>query len=179
MVMHGFHATYRFNINQVPSEEYWTTTTYLRTDPPIIKRPIRRPKVQSRKRDPVEVLIEGDKLKNTFKADGGGDSWQEHSTAHNQNEVANTEGPSNRFRVKQPIRRCSQRSSSQPHSNICLTQLKPWNHLSRFHCKHLEARWQALRRKLSLQQVQHLKEFGNSCQPLALTKSRTICSTSI
>ncbi|MED6134831.1 hypothetical protein PIB30_040612 [Stylosanthes scabra] len=54
-------------ISLVSSEAYWTTTKYLKTDPPIIKRPIGRSKVQARKKDPVEVLIEGNKLKKTFR----------------------------------------------------------------------------------------------------------------
>ncbi|MED6105884.1 hypothetical protein PIB30_000012 [Stylosanthes scabra] len=50
-----------------PSEEYWTTTKYLKTDPPVIKQPIGRPKVHARKRDLAEVLIEGNELKKTFR----------------------------------------------------------------------------------------------------------------
>ncbi|MED6159075.1 hypothetical protein PIB30_038948 [Stylosanthes scabra] len=65
--MDSIHATYRFHINLVPSEEYWTTTNYLKIDSPFIKRPIGRPKVHARQRDPVEVLIESDKLKKTFR----------------------------------------------------------------------------------------------------------------
>ncbi|MED6223869.1 hypothetical protein PIB30_078321 [Stylosanthes scabra] len=65
--MEAIHATYAFHINPVPSEEYWSTTKYLKTNPPVIKRPIGRPKVHARKRDPAEVLIEGNKLKKTFK----------------------------------------------------------------------------------------------------------------
>ncbi|MED6160997.1 hypothetical protein PIB30_056596 [Stylosanthes scabra] len=40
---------------------------YLRTGAPIIKRPIGRPKVHKRKKDPVENLIQGDKLKKSFR----------------------------------------------------------------------------------------------------------------
>ncbi|MED6113122.1 hypothetical protein PIB30_067959 [Stylosanthes scabra] len=64
--MEAIHATYKFNISPVPSKEYWTTTKYMKTDPPFIKRPIGRPKVHDRKRDQVEDLIEGHKLKKTF-----------------------------------------------------------------------------------------------------------------
>ncbi|MED6127292.1 hypothetical protein PIB30_086727 [Stylosanthes scabra] len=53
------------------------------------------------------------------KAEGGADSQHQHSGAINPTEVAksgssvtNLEGPSKRFRAKQPIRRRPQRSSS-------------------------------------------------------------------
>ncbi|MED6178630.1 hypothetical protein PIB30_109417, partial [Stylosanthes scabra] len=141
-------------------EAYWTTTAYIKTEPPVIKRPIGRPKVHSRKRDLVEVLIEGDKLKKSFKVtcskcgekghnyktckgapanpapktnsrkkrrgesstqdacdvqvsqsapqpegeDGGVDSQQGNSAAQVQVEVPIAEGPSKRFRAKQPVR---------------------------------------------------------------------------
>ncbi|MED6135668.1 hypothetical protein PIB30_048827 [Stylosanthes scabra] len=65
--MPSIHATYKFHILPVPSEEYRTTTKYLKTDPLIIKRPIGRPKIHTRKRDLMEDLIEGDKLKKTFR----------------------------------------------------------------------------------------------------------------
>ncbi|MED6161957.1 hypothetical protein PIB30_065877 [Stylosanthes scabra] len=42
----------------VPSEEYWASTNYLKTEPPIIKRPIGRPKMHSKKKDHAKVLIE-------------------------------------------------------------------------------------------------------------------------
>ncbi|MED6116391.1 hypothetical protein PIB30_099878 [Stylosanthes scabra] len=51
----------------LPSESYWSNTNYLKTDAPFIKRPIGRPKLHSRKRDPVEDLMQGDKLKRTFR----------------------------------------------------------------------------------------------------------------
>ncbi|MED6177048.1 hypothetical protein PIB30_094059 [Stylosanthes scabra] len=65
--MVSIHETYKYHIQPVPSEQYWSTINYLKTDAPIIKRPIGRPKVHNRKRDPVEDLIQGDKLKRTFR----------------------------------------------------------------------------------------------------------------
>ncbi|MED6224333.1 hypothetical protein PIB30_082962, partial [Stylosanthes scabra] len=44
LCMESFHVTYKHSINPVPSEEYWSNTLYLKTDPPLIKRPIGRPK---------------------------------------------------------------------------------------------------------------------------------------
>ncbi|MED6211511.1 hypothetical protein PIB30_074423 [Stylosanthes scabra] len=65
--MESIHATYRHSIHPVPSEQYWSSTNYLKIEAPIIKRPIGRPKVYNRRRDPVKDLINGPKLKRTFK----------------------------------------------------------------------------------------------------------------
>ncbi|MED6210542.1 hypothetical protein PIB30_065024 [Stylosanthes scabra] len=65
--MDSIHATFKHSIHPVPSEQYWANRDYLKTDAPIIKRPIGRPKVHNRKRDPVENLMVGNKLKRTFR----------------------------------------------------------------------------------------------------------------
>ncbi|MED6130116.1 hypothetical protein PIB30_114889, partial [Stylosanthes scabra] len=65
--MESFHATYRHIIQPVPSEQYWSNPNYIRTEAPIIKRPIGRPKVHNRRREPVEDLIEDGKLKRIFR----------------------------------------------------------------------------------------------------------------
>ncbi|MED6204395.1 hypothetical protein PIB30_008839 [Stylosanthes scabra] len=65
--MESFHTTYRHTINPVSSEQYWSNTNYLRTETPIIKRPIGRPKIHNRRRDAVEDLIVGDRLKKSFR----------------------------------------------------------------------------------------------------------------
>ncbi|MED6165336.1 hypothetical protein PIB30_098555 [Stylosanthes scabra] len=44
-----------------------SNTNYLKVEAPIIKRPIGKPKVHNRRKDPVEDLIDGPKLKRTFK----------------------------------------------------------------------------------------------------------------
>ncbi|MED6219177.1 hypothetical protein PIB30_033385 [Stylosanthes scabra] len=67
LCMESIHATFKHSINHVPSEQYWVNRDYLRTEAPIIKRPIGRPKVHNRKKDPVEKLIQGDKLKKSFR----------------------------------------------------------------------------------------------------------------
>ncbi|MED6141657.1 hypothetical protein PIB30_105643 [Stylosanthes scabra] len=67
LCMDSIHATFKHSINPVPSEHYWANRDYLRIEAPIIKRPIGRPKVHKRKKDPIENLIQGDKLKKTFK----------------------------------------------------------------------------------------------------------------
>ncbi|XP_072077727.1 uncharacterized protein [Arachis hypogaea] len=43
------------------------TTDQLRPAPPPIKRPIGRPKVHNRNKDPAEAHIQGDKLKRSFQ----------------------------------------------------------------------------------------------------------------
>ncbi|XP_015952487.1 pollen-specific leucine-rich repeat extensin-like protein 1 [Arachis duranensis] len=61
----------------VPSQEFWTRTEYSRPDPPIIKRPIGRPKVHNRQKDPAEPMMQqGEKLKRSFK---DAPSTQDHS----------------------------------------------------------------------------------------------------
>ncbi|MED6170666.1 hypothetical protein PIB30_033233 [Stylosanthes scabra] len=67
LCMESIHATFRYSIHLVPSEQYWGNRNYLKTEAPFIKRPIGRPKVHNRKRDHVENLIEGSKLKRTFR----------------------------------------------------------------------------------------------------------------
>ncbi|MED6112657.1 hypothetical protein PIB30_063587 [Stylosanthes scabra] len=67
LCMKSIHATYKHIINPVPSEQYWGNRNYLKTEAPYIKRPIRRPKVHNRRRDPVENLMEGNNLKRTFR----------------------------------------------------------------------------------------------------------------
>ncbi|MED6174762.1 hypothetical protein PIB30_072123 [Stylosanthes scabra] len=65
--MESIHATFKHSTNPVPSEEYWSNVDYLRTEAPVIRRPIGRPKVHNRRRDAVENLMEGNKLKRTFR----------------------------------------------------------------------------------------------------------------
>ncbi|XP_072057976.1 uncharacterized protein [Arachis hypogaea] len=68
LCMESIHKTYAHCIQPVPSEEFWTRTEYTRPDPPIIKRPIGRPKVHNRQKDPAEPMTQqGDKLKRSFK----------------------------------------------------------------------------------------------------------------
>ncbi|XP_025608001.1 uncharacterized protein [Arachis hypogaea] len=68
LCMESIHKTYAHCIQPVPSEEFWTRTEYSRPDPPIIKRPIGRPKVHNRQKDPAEPMMQqGDKLKRSFK----------------------------------------------------------------------------------------------------------------
>ncbi|MED6208975.1 hypothetical protein PIB30_050099 [Stylosanthes scabra] len=107
LCMKSFHATYKYNINLVPSEEYWGNTSYLKTYPPVIKRPIDRPKVHNRKRDPVEdLIIECDKLKKTFKCQLG--------SSHRK-----------KYKSKQPIRRASSRRSPSPTISTAPQQQPP------------------------------------------------------
>ncbi|MED6117338.1 hypothetical protein PIB30_109046 [Stylosanthes scabra] len=101
--MDSIHATYKFNINPVPSKEYWTTTNYIKTDPPYIKRPIGRPKVHARKRDPVEV-------------------------ANDEPIITAFEGSSKTFRAKQQIRRRTSKrlvAASQQENPIPAEAMEP------------------------------------------------------
>ncbi|XP_016178919.1 predicted GPI-anchored protein 58 [Arachis ipaensis] len=66
--MESIHKTYAYSIQPVPSQEFWTRSEYSRPDPPIIKRPIGRPKVHNRQKDPAEPMMQqGAKLKRSFK----------------------------------------------------------------------------------------------------------------
>ncbi|XP_057755529.1 uncharacterized protein LOC130974688 [Arachis stenosperma] len=67
LCMESIHLTYAHSIQPVPSEEYWHRTGYIKPNPPPIKRPIGRPKVHKRKKDPIEDLIKGDKVRKTFR----------------------------------------------------------------------------------------------------------------
>ncbi|XP_016199775.1 uncharacterized protein LOC107640790 [Arachis ipaensis] len=67
LCMESIHKTYAHCIKPVPSEEFWITTDQLRPAPPPIKRPIGRPKVHNRNKDPAETHIQGDKLKRSFQ----------------------------------------------------------------------------------------------------------------
>ncbi|XP_016165518.2 uncharacterized protein LOC107608150 isoform X2 [Arachis ipaensis] len=67
LCMESIHKTYAHCIKPVPSEEFWTTTEQLRPVPPPIKRPIGRPKVHNRNKDPAEAHIQGEKLKRSFQ----------------------------------------------------------------------------------------------------------------
>ncbi|XP_020972487.1 uncharacterized protein LOC110269163 [Arachis ipaensis] len=67
LCMESIHKTYAHCIKSVPSEEFWVTTDQLRPAPPPIKRPIGRPKVHNRNKDPAEAHIQGDKLKRSFQ----------------------------------------------------------------------------------------------------------------
>ncbi|MED6200582.1 hypothetical protein PIB30_086628 [Stylosanthes scabra] len=117
--MESIHATYGHIIQPVPSEQYWSNTNYLKTEAPIIKRPIGRPKVHNKRRDPVEDLINGDKLKKSFKAE----TSQPVPPATIMNaevafrppaQVAPGAGASKTFRAKQPVRRQLTRNSPPP-----------------------------------------------------------------
>ncbi|MED6197515.1 hypothetical protein PIB30_057107 [Stylosanthes scabra] len=44
LCMDSIHATFKHSIHPVPSEQYWSNQNYLKTEAPIIKRPITRPK---------------------------------------------------------------------------------------------------------------------------------------
>ncbi|XP_015941360.1 uncharacterized protein LOC107466865 [Arachis duranensis] len=68
LCMESIHKTYAYAIQPVPSQEFWTRSEYSRPDPPIIKRPIGRPKVHNRQKDPAEPMMQqGAKLKRSFK----------------------------------------------------------------------------------------------------------------
>ncbi|XP_057745171.1 uncharacterized protein LOC130963039 [Arachis stenosperma] len=67
LCMESIYLTYAHSIQPVPSEEYWHRTGYIKPNSPPIKRPIGRPKVHKRKKDPIEDLIQGDKVRKTFR----------------------------------------------------------------------------------------------------------------
>ncbi|XP_057729996.1 vegetative cell wall protein gp1-like [Arachis stenosperma] len=64
--MESIRRTYAHCIKPVPSPEFWVGTEFSKPDPPIIKRPIGRPKVQNRQKDPAEPLMQEGKLKRSF-----------------------------------------------------------------------------------------------------------------
>ncbi|XP_016195419.1 mucin-7-like [Arachis ipaensis] len=66
--MESIHKTYAHSIQPVPSQEFWTRSEYSRPDPPIIKRPIGRPKVHNKQKGLAEPMMQhGAKLKRSFK----------------------------------------------------------------------------------------------------------------
>ncbi|RYR70513.1 uncharacterized protein [Arachis hypogaea] len=68
LCMESIHKTYSHSIQPVPSQEFWTRSEYSRPDPPIIKRPIGRPKVHNRQKNPTEPMMQQSaKLKRSFK----------------------------------------------------------------------------------------------------------------
>ncbi|MED6159409.1 hypothetical protein PIB30_042105 [Stylosanthes scabra] len=99
--MDSIHATYKNNIQPVPSEEFWDTTNYIKTEPPIIKRPIRRPKVHNRKRDPIEALMDGDKLKKTFRVTCSKCGEKGHNFKTCKGAPSNTNGSQRGKRLKE------------------------------------------------------------------------------
>ncbi|XP_016165339.1 proline-rich receptor-like protein kinase PERK8 [Arachis ipaensis] len=64
--MESIRRTYAHCIKPVPSPEFWARTEFSKPDPPIIRRPIGRPKVHNRQKDPAEPLMQGGKLKKSF-----------------------------------------------------------------------------------------------------------------
>ncbi|XP_016168257.1 uncharacterized protein LOC107610767 [Arachis ipaensis] len=66
LCMESLKKTYEHFIQPVTSEEFWTWTDQTRPAAAIIKRPIGRPKVHNRQKDPAETVIEGEKLKRNF-----------------------------------------------------------------------------------------------------------------
>ncbi|RYR32624.1 hypothetical protein Ahy_A10g047160 isoform A [Arachis hypogaea] len=64
--MESIRRTYTHCIKPVPSPEFWTRTEFSKPDPPIIKRPIGRPKVHNRQKDPAKPLMQEGKLKRSF-----------------------------------------------------------------------------------------------------------------
>ncbi|MED6142836.1 hypothetical protein PIB30_001036 [Stylosanthes scabra] len=101
------------------------------TEAPPIKRPIGRSKVHNIRRDPVEDLVEGGKLKKSFKVNQAGPTMvvlQPQPTTRKTNipfkppaQVAKGEGSSRQFRAKQPIRR-QKRNSPPPAEPPTLSQ---------------------------------------------------------
>ncbi|XP_052118923.1 uncharacterized protein LOC107493000 [Arachis duranensis] len=66
LCMESIRKTYEHFIQPVTSEEYWTRSEFTKPAPPVLKRPIGRPKVHNRQKDPAEAVIDGDKLKRSF-----------------------------------------------------------------------------------------------------------------
>ncbi|XP_016169085.1 extensin-like [Arachis ipaensis] len=66
LCMESLKRTYSHCIKPVLSAEFWPRTEYSQPEPPIIKRPIGRPKVHNRQKDPAEPLMQGGKLKKSF-----------------------------------------------------------------------------------------------------------------
>ncbi|MED6174201.1 hypothetical protein PIB30_066745 [Stylosanthes scabra] len=67
LCMESIRKTYSHFIQPVPSEKCWPKYDFVKPAAPIIKRPIGRPKVHKRKKDPAEALMQGDKLKKSFQ----------------------------------------------------------------------------------------------------------------
>ncbi|RYR25333.1 hypothetical protein Ahy_B02g059040 [Arachis hypogaea] len=90
--MDSIHRTYAHCIKPVPSEEFWTVTNQFRPAPPPIKRPIGRPKVHSRNKDPAEAHIQGDKLKRSFQDlnQSQGENYAETSAVQEQSAPASS-----------------------------------------------------------------------------------------
>ncbi|XP_057719981.1 uncharacterized protein LOC130934419 [Arachis stenosperma] len=66
LCMESIRRTYAHCIKPVPSPKFWVGTELSKPDPPIIKRPIGRPKVHNRQKDPAEPLMQEGKLKKSF-----------------------------------------------------------------------------------------------------------------
>ncbi|XP_025616609.1 uncharacterized protein [Arachis hypogaea] len=66
LCMESIRRTYAHCIKPVPTPEFWVGTEFSKPDPPIIKRPIGRPKVHNRQKDPAEPLMQEGKLKRSF-----------------------------------------------------------------------------------------------------------------
>ncbi|MED6111344.1 hypothetical protein PIB30_051495 [Stylosanthes scabra] len=105
LCMESIYATYKYHIHPVPNESYWSNTNYLKTEAPFIKRPIGRPKLHSRKRDPVEDLMQGKSPQSNVTSMRGKAPFRPPAR------IQNNATKSTNFRVKQPIWRRATRKS--------------------------------------------------------------------
>ncbi|XP_057720172.1 vegetative cell wall protein gp1-like [Arachis stenosperma] len=66
LCMESIRRKYAHCIKPVPSPKFCARTEFSKPDPPITKRPIGRPKVHNRQKDPAEPLMQEEKLKRSF-----------------------------------------------------------------------------------------------------------------